>query len=171
MAVSRTDLAQFLRFGIVGGSGTVVNAAVVVLLNKLTYAVLHVTEHDTFVNLLGTRFNIRWYHVFFTIAFLVANTWNYQLNRMWTFRSGQRRGWWREFFPFLTTGIGALIVSLIVMTLLMNPHSPLSLPSDVFDDSTGLRTKLYWATLISIVVSMPINFVVNKLWTFRGIKS
>ncbi|MBN9644844.1 GtrA family protein [Corynebacterium sp. CCM 8862] len=126
-----------------------------------------VHEQDAFVNLLGTAYNIRYHHVFFTIAFLVANTWNYQLNRMWTFR-GNRRGWWREFFPFLLTGIGALMVSLVVMTLLMNPNSPLALPADVFDDSTGFRTKLYWASLIAIAVATPVNFIVNKLWTFRA---
>lgn len=50
----------------------------------------------------------------------------------------------------------------------MNPTSPLALPSDIFDDSTGLRTKFYWATVISILVAMPVNFIVNKFWAFRG---
>ena len=26
----------------------------------------------------------------------------------------------------------------------------------------------YWANAISIIVAMPINFVINKLWTFRS---
>ena len=118
------------------------------------------------MNLLGTSFNIRWYHIFVTIAFLVANTWNYQLNRMWTFKSSAV-GWFRGYIAFLTTGVLAFLVSLVVTTLLMNPTSPIALPSDVFDDSTGLRTKLYYASAIAILVSMPVNFIINKLWSFR----
>ena len=106
--------------------------------------------------------------MFLTIAFLVANTWNYQLNRMWTFRSVTKVSWLRGFFPFLLAGVGAFLVSQVVATLLMNPTSPLHLPSDILDDSTGLRTKVYWASAISIIVAMPINFILNKLWTFRS---
>ena len=52
----------------------------------------------------------------------------------------------------------------------MNPTSPLHLPTDILDDSTGLRTKVYWASAISIIVAMPINFILNKLWTFRAVR-
>lgn len=76
--------------------------------------------------------------------------------------------WLRGFFPFLITGVGAMIVSQIVMVALINTNSPVQLPSDIFDDSSGLRNKSYWANAISIVVAMPINFVINKLWTFRS---
>ena len=52
------------------------------------------------------------------------------------------------------------------MTFLMNPLSPIALPAEVFDDSTGLRTKSYWAQAISTFVAMPVNFVINKFWAF-----
>jgi len=158
---------QFLMFGLVGGSGTIVNLVVSVASKKIAGWTAGISEHDVFMPLFGTDYNIRWFNIFMTIAFLVANTWNYQLNRSWTFRGLPQRTWWRGFFPFLLTGIGALIVSQIVATLLMNPTSPIALPTDIFDDSTGLRTKFYWATAISIIVAMPVNFLVNKLWAFR----
>ncbi len=166
----RRTLRQFLMFGIVGGSGTIVNLFVSFLSKKIAGWTAGVSEHDVFLNLLGTEYNLRWFNVFLAIAFLVANVWNYQLNRMWTFRSVNRRSWWRGFLPFLCTGVGAFIVSQIVATLLMNPTSPIGLPTDIFDDSTGLRTKFYWATAISIFVAMPVNFVINKFWVFRGPK-
>ncbi len=158
---------QFMKFGLVGGSGTAVNLAVAVVSKKIAGWTSGITEHDAFMNLLGTSFHIRWFHVFMTIAFLVANTWNYQLNRMWTFKTKNMRSWWRGFFPFLATGLVAFIFSQVVSTLLMNPTSPIALPSDILDDSTGFRTKFYWALVISIVVSMPVNFIVNKYWAFR----
>lgn len=159
-------MRQFVMFGIVGGSGTVVNLAVIYLVTKLAGAG-GFSEHDVFANLFGTQWNVRWYHVFMFVAFLVANTWNYQLNRMWTFKGISKKSWLRGFFPFLTTGLVSLAISQVVVTLLMNPTSPLALPSDIFDDSSGLRTKFYWASAISILAAMPVNFLINKVWAFR----
>lgn len=144
-----------------------VNLAIAALSKKVADWTAGIHENDVFMNLFGTEFNIRWYHVFLTIAFLVANTWNYQLNRMWTFRGISPNSWLRGFLPFLLTGLGAFLASQVVATLLMNPTSPIALPSDIFDDSTGFRTKFYWATAISIVAAMPVNFLVNKFWAFR----
>ncbi|WP_049361459.1 GtrA family protein [Corynebacterium aurimucosum] len=162
-----SNFGQFIKFGIVGGSGTAVNLLVFYLAQKW-FGAADIFADDPFLNLFGSSLHIRWYHVFSTIAFLLANTWNYQLNRMWTFRSVSKVSWLRGFFPFLLTGFGAFLVSLVILTLLMNPTSPLHLPSDILDNSTGLRTKSYWAQAISIIVAMPINFVINKLWTFRA---
>ena len=159
---------QFIRFGIVGGSGVLVNFVVFYLANKALENGLGLHANDVVMQLGSTRWNVRWYHVMYTLAFVLANTWNYQLNRIWTFRTVSKVSWIRGFFPFLLTGIGAFIVSQVILTLLMNPNSPLGLPTDVFDNSTGLRTKSYWAQAISIVVAMPINFIINKLWTFRS---
>ncbi|ALC05505.1 hypothetical protein CDES_05340 [Corynebacterium deserti GIMN1.010] len=158
---------QFIKFGIVGGSGTLVNLVIAALSKKIAGWSADIHEGDAFMNLLGTEFHIRWYHVFMTIAFLVANTWNYQLNRMWTFKTSTIVSWWRGFFPFLATGLVAFVVSQVTATLLMNETSPIALSSEIFDDSTGFRTKFYWALVISIFVSMPVNFFVNKYWTFR----
>lgn len=154
-----------LRFGLVGGSGVFVNLLVVVLCNKLGP-----DEDGIFLGLPLTDFNIRWYHVFSTIAFLVANLWNFQLNRRWTFRSAKHSGWLREYLPFLTVGLLAQVVGLGILTLLMHPYSPLGLSPEIFDDSTGLRTRLYWAQLITIAVVTPVSVVLNKIWTFSAVR-
>jgi hypothetical protein len=52
----------------------------------------------------------------------------------------------------------------------MHPNSPLSLPSTIFDDSTGFRTRFYWAQLITIAIVTPISFLLNKLWTFSSVR-
>lgn len=158
---------QFIQFGMVGGSGVIVNLTVVYLCKKFSEAAFALNEREIFLPLLNTDFNIRWYNVFTIVAFVVANIWNYQLNRSWTFRGVSSVGWLRGLVPFMVTGLGALVVSQIVLVLLMNPESPMALPEHIFDDSTGLRTKFYWASAMSILVSMPVNFVINKVWTFR----
>lgn len=157
----------FFRFGVVGGTGVLVNLLTVVAINRLGPP----DENGIALGLPLTDFNIRWYHVFSTAAFAVANLWNFQLNRHWTFRSAQHANWFREYFPFLAVGLLGQLVGLAILTLLMHPGSFLSLPTTVFDDSSGLRTRLYWAQLITIVVVTPLSFVLNKVWTFAAVRT
>ncbi|QPK80296.1 GtrA family protein [Corynebacterium lizhenjunii] len=162
------NLRQFIKFGLVGGSGVVVNQAVFIATKKLFDLAFGLHYYDPFLPIPFTDFNIRYYNVFAFIAFLVANVWNYQLNRKWTFGAVNKVSWLRGFFPFLVTGVGAMLVSQVVMVALLNHNSPVALPTDVFDDSSGLRNRGYWANMFSIIVAMPINFIINKLWTFRS---
>lgn len=155
-----------LRFGLVGGSGVLVNLLMIVLCNKVGP-----DEDGVALGLPLTDFNVRWYHVFSTIAFLVANIWNFQLNRRYTFRSTKHAGWFGEYFPFLAVGVLGQAVGLAILTLLMHPGSFVSLSPTFFDDSSGLRTRLYWAQLITIAVTTPLSFVLNKLWTFSSVRS
>ncbi|AWB83783.1 GtrA family protein [Corynebacterium liangguodongii] len=162
---------EFVKFGLVGGSGVAVNLVVFYVLKKTIDLGFGIHEADVFFNLFGTRFNVRWYHVLSTLSFVAANVWNYQLNRYWTFKHIPRKPWLKGFVPFIATGVLAFGVSLTVMTLLMNPTSPIALPSEIFDDSSGLRTKSYWAQAISTLIAMPVNFVINKFWAFRKPKA
>jgi putative flippase GtrA len=157
---------QFGRFALVGGSGVVVNLLVLVLVKRLGPH-----PEDAIAALRPTEFHIRWYHVYSTIAFLVANLWNFQLNRWWTFRSSKHSGWWREYWPFLAVGMLGQAIGLVLLTLLMHRGSPISLPTGVLDDSSGFRTRLYWAQLIVIAVVTPLSFVLNKLWTFAAVRT
>lgn len=161
----RHNWTLLFRFGLVGGTGVLVNTLVVILLKRSG-------PHfeNVFIDLPGTDFNIRWYHLYSMVAFLVANLSNFQLNRIFTFRSAKHSGWLHEYGPFLAVGLGAQLIGLGILTLLMHPGSILSLPSDVFDNSTGLRTKLYWANLIMIAFTVPLSFVFNKLWTFSSVR-
>lgn len=166
---SKRIARQFFRFGVVGASGFVVNQAVFVLGKKILDAV-GVQELDVFANLLGTQYNIRWYHALSVIAFLVANIWNFVLNRYWTFGGAEKQPWWKQLPQFMAVGVFGLLITLLVSTALVNPESPLALPSDIFNDSTGLRTKAYWGNCIGVIVAVPANFLFNKLWTFRVVR-
>jgi putative flippase GtrA len=157
---------QFGRFALVGSTGVAVNLAVLVLVKRMGPQ-----PEDAIAALHPTAFHIRWYHVYSTVAFLVANLWNFQLNRWWTFRSSKHSGWWREYWPFLAVGMLGQAIGLILLTLLMHRGSPISLPTGVLDDSSGFRTRLYWAQLIVIAVVTPLSFVLNKLWTFAAVRT
>ena len=161
----RRNWILLARFGLVGVSGVFVNMFALIVVSKLGPA------HDqALVGLPLTDYNVRWYHVYSTIAFLVANLWNFQLNRSWTFKTSRHAPWLKEYGPFLAVGLLGQAIGLLVLTLLMHPGSPFSLPASVFDDSTGFRTRLYWAQLIVIALVTPLSFVLNKLWTFNAVR-
>ncbi|XSE52027.1 GtrA family protein [Corynebacterium auriscanis] len=164
----RKLFGQFMQFGIVGASGFVVNQAVFVVARKLFDGAWHIGVEDPFVNLLGSQFHMRWYHVFSVIAFVIANIWNFMLNRRWTFKDSKKRAWWKQLPQFMAVGVFGLLITLAVATLVINVESPLALPRDIFDSSSGLRTPSYWGNFIGVMVAVPANFLFNKLWTFRG---
>ncbi len=168
------SVGQLFRFGVVGGVGVFVNFFVFVIAGKLLPLVWSSAGMQAgnaiWWSVPMTDFNVRWYHVTSIIAFFVANLFNFQLNRRWTFRSHNSANWLREYWPFLTVGLIAQAVGLLIMTALMHSGSIVSLPDAVFDNSTGLRTKKYWAQLIMIVCTIPITFLVNKFWTFRAVR-
>ena len=95
----RRGLRQFIKFGIVGASGFVVNLVVFTLLQRV------VPSHSRPLE----------YNVIYTIAFLTGGVSNYYFNRIWTFRSTGHAV--REGAQFLTVSAMALIVGLIVSAL------------------------------------------------------
>lgn len=164
----RRTIRQFVKFGIVGGSGVLVNMVVAVVMNKLNGG--SANAQDIIWAIPGSPFNIRFTALVWVGGFLVANLWNFQLNRWWTFRSGAHAGWWKEFWPFLTVGTVAATIGLVIKIALTNPTSPVYLPEPWFHEDAGLSSREYWSQLIAIVITTPINFLVNKVWTFRAVR-
>jgi dolichol-phosphate mannosyltransferase len=90
------------------------------------------------------------YLVAATCSFLVAVTSNYAWNRLWTFR--EHRGHVGvQGMRFFAVSLVALAANLLVLHLLIA--------------SAGLDKLL--AQAIAIVLVTPLNFVGNKLWSFR----
>jgi putative flippase GtrA len=83
-------------------------------------------------------------------SFLVAVTNNYVWNRVWTFR-GQRGHVAYQGMRFLVVSVAALGANLLVLQALV---------------SGGLGKVP--AQAIAIILVTPLNFVGNKLWSFRA---
>jgi putative flippase GtrA len=91
-----------------------------------------------------------WHHLAAaTASFLVAVTNNYTWNRLWTFR-GQRGHVAYQGIRFLIVAVCALAANLVVLEALI---------------WAGLPEVM--AQAIAIVLVMPLNFIGNKLWSFR----
>jgi putative flippase GtrA len=89
------------------------------------------------------------YAVAATVSFLVAVTNNYLWNRLWTFRD-QRGHVAFQGLRFLTVAGVAYAANLGILSLLI---------------AFGMDKVL--AQAIAIVLVTPMNFVGNKLWSFR----
>ena len=82
-------------------------------------------------------------------SFLVAVTNNYTLNRHWTFR-GQRGHVAYQGVRFFVVSLVALGANLVVLHLLI-----------------GFGSGKIMGQAVAIVLVTPLNFVGNKLWSFR----
>ena len=89
-------MRQFLKFGVVGASGFLVNLILFTLLQ------LVVPEHQRALQ----------YDIIYSISFMAGGVSNYYFNRIWTFRSTGHA--MREGAKFLSVSLLALIVGLIV---------------------------------------------------------
>ena len=84
-----------------------------------------------------------------TLAFAVAVTNNFFWNRHWTFQAGAGHAGFQA-ARFFAVSIGAFLFSLVVLELLVRAGVP----------------ELA-AQAIAIVCATPVNFVGNRLWSFR----
>ena len=90
----------------------------------------------------------------------------------WTIRSLSNGFLFRTSrIPFLLVGSLAQLAGIVILQLLMNTGSPLYLDHEFFVDGEPFwRRRVYWAQFIQILLVMPVNFVVNKVWTFRAVR-
>jgi putative flippase GtrA len=82
-------------------------------------------------------------------SFVVAVTNNYLWNRLWTFRAQRGHVMWQG-ARFVVVSVAALVANLLVLTALV-----------------GLGVDELIAQAIAIVLVTPVNFIGNKLWSFR----
>lgn len=162
-------LRQFVKFGLVGGAGVVVNMVVAIGMNKANGGT--VNAQNVLFAIPATPFNFRFSTLVWIVGFLVANLFNFVLNRHWTFRHGAKAPFSKEFWPFLTVGAVAAFAGIFIKVSLTNHTSPFYLPEPYFHENAGLQSREYWSQLLTIIITMPINFVVNKLWTFRAVRN
>jgi putative flippase GtrA len=104
--VRRRGVRQFVKFGIVGASGLLVNLALFTFL-----------QHVTPLAEQKARFLLN-----YSISFLSGGVSNYFFNRIWTFRSSGHA--LKQGLQFITVSLIALGVGLIVSKLLVPSLGP-----------------------------------------------
>ncbi len=92
-----------------------------------------------------------------TIAFLLSVLWSFYWNSRYVFglEEGEKRSPWKALLKtYISYGFTGIILSNIL--------------SYVWIRVFGISK--YLAPLINLVVSIPVNFLMNKLWAFKGKK-
>lgn len=129
---------QFVKFGIVGASNTIIsyvlNVIVLVLLQPL-----------------GVSWDFIAGNV---VAFVLSVLWSFYWNNkfVFTMQEGEKRSVWKALLKtYIAYGFTGIIVNNILSWLWINV----------------LGISKYIAPLINLIISVPVNFVINKLWAFR----
>lgn len=134
-------LMQFIKFGIVGLSNT--------LISYVIYAVSL---------LLFQRFAIfgtNAYLVSQVLSFVISVAWSFYWNNKYVFtqNEGETRSIWRA---LLKTYISYSFTGLFLNTLLLILWVQM------------LHISEFIAPIINLLVSVPLNFIINKFWAFRS---
>jgi putative flippase GtrA len=107
--------------------------------------VVNVAVYTVFVHAVGLD-----YRMANVVAWLVAVINNFVLNRHWTFDAGDGRAH-HQAVRFLLVSLVAEAFSLLLLTLFVQGAGIAKVP----------------AQALAVAASMPLNFLGNKLWSFR----
>lgn len=136
---------RFLKFGIVGSSGLVVNQGVLYVMHEYVF---HVQRSAGSVD--WVRLNLS-----LAVAIFFATLNNFFWNRLWTWADRKHhypRPWLSQFGQYSL----ACWFSIMLQFLLTNLLAP--------------YFYVYVANLIAIVLTSVLNFLLNDIWTFGRLK-
>lgn len=135
----RNEVLQFTKFGIVGATTT--------LISYFTYVIFILTL-DSIINY---KYN---YLVASFIAFFVSVTWSYYWNNRLVFivLDGEKRN---IIITLLKTYASYAFTGLVVSNLLLY----------IWIEKCHISELI--APIISLLITVPLNYVISKFWTFR----
>ncbi len=147
MSPTNKSTWQFIKFAIVGITGTVIDFGI--------------------LNLLTVSFG--WEKIASqAISFMLAVMNNFILNRYWTYPEYRTMAFWKQFFRFLMISLIGLgirtplfwILSKTISLLVVNNHfTLLNLSPDVIANNLALA--------VCVVIVLLWNFFANRKWTFQ----
>lgn len=137
----RKTIVQFIKFGIVGLSNTLISYAIYMICLLL------------FQNVgIFPRIN---YLIAQIIAFLLSVLWSFYWNNRMVFvlEEGGKRSLWRSLLKtYVSYSFTGLFLNSILLVLWVNI----------------LGISEFIAPIINLLVSVPLNFIINKFWTFKS---
>ncbi len=135
--MSRKRFIQFIKFGLVGVSNTVVSY----LLNIATLFLMQ-PLHTNYDYIAGNL-----------VSFFLSVLWSYYWNRRFVFRqtdkSASSKGTLLR--TYISYGFTGVILNNVLSTFWIHT----------------LGMSKYIAPLLNLIISVPINFLLNKFWAFK----
>ena len=133
----RQTFKEFLQFGLVGVSNTIISYLLYVVTLLL-------------VSKSGVKFD---YIIANIVSWLLSVLWSFYWNNKFVFKKeeGEKRNIWAALFKtYVSFGFTGLILNNILSVLWVSV----------------LHISKMLAPIINLVISIPINFFMNKLWAF-----
>ena len=133
----RQTFKEFLQFGLVGVSNTIISYLLYVVTLLL-------------VSKSGVKFD---YIIANIVSWLLSVLWSFYWNNKFVFKKeeGEKRNIWAALFKtYVSYGFTGLILNNILSVLWVSV----------------LHISKMLAPVINLVISIPINFFMNKLWAF-----
>ena len=131
-------LVQFVKFGVIGVSNTLVSYA----LNVLVLLILR-------------PYHLSWDYVAGNVvAFVLSVLWSFYWNQRFVFTDdgGEKRNlWWTLLKTYLAYGFTGIVLNNLLSYVWIN----------------RLGVSKFVAPLINLIISVPLNFIINKFWAFR----
>lgn len=136
----RAVLLQFTRFGFVGLSGTILGY----LIYLVVLALLHAMEG-------AVRFD---YLIGNVVSWALGVLWNFYWNRKYVFTDSSKQVSWIPALvkTYISYAFSGLIISNVLSLLWVEV----------------LEIDRLWAPILNLSVTVPTNYLLNKLWAFRG---
>ena len=154
-------VVQFIKFGLVGVSNTAISYGV----DQLFYYVVFrnsAMEEKLKITIVSA------------LAFFVSVTNSYFWNNRFVFKSENRKSVGQHLYAYFKTVLCYALTGLVLapaikvwLSGVSMPESLVSrLPSFLFAEGNKLP---YWVlSIVPLIVSIPLNFVLNKFWAFRS---
>ena len=89
------------------------------------------------------------------IAFILSVLWSFYWNNKFVFtaRDGQKRNLWQALIKtYIAYGFTGIILNNVLSHVWINV----------------LGISKFVAPLINLIISVPLNFIINKLWAFKA---
>ena len=134
-------IVQFIKFGVVGVSNTLISY----VLNILVLLIL-VPLHITWDYVLGNL-----------VSFFLSVLWSFYWNNKYVFteKEGEQRTIWKALLKtYISYGVTGIVLNNILSYIWI----------EIFNVSKFI------APIINLVISVPINFLMNKFWAFNNKK-
>ena len=152
-------LLQFVKFGLVGVSSTLISYTIEMI---CYYGLFRNATFSGIIGLLGgfgLTVTTEQVKVVFTtlLAFIVSVTNSYLLNSRFVFRAEEKPSFAQSMKVYGKTVLCYALTGIFLAPVLRLWLGGLGIP--------------YWAaSLMSLIVTIPLNFIMNKFWAYAGRK-
>ncbi|MGN0929115.1 MAG: GtrA family protein [Alphaproteobacteria bacterium] len=147
---------RFLKFGIVGGFGTIVNLVI--------FALLSFAGINSIISAI--------------VSFIVAATFNYILNSLWVFKDRGHNCTKTLWVKFMCVSVFSLCINLIVLFIMERYIMPMmikwwlvekimQITAGILNVKTISKIIALYSQAVGIACSMIFNFIGNNCITFK----